>query len=244
MPSAYLLMAIWAFVIIIFGDHLDFPDWLTVVCGSSLYVMFALWPVYVLWVMLSKRLHWREKLLWLIFVTLGNMIGMAAFFIFMMRKYLGLEGRTGPRDEAALARFLTRHEIGREELMPDQLGVLRSHFRNGRQAKWGALAMLPMAALMVYMAIVIIPRSYYQFSSSFMPTHLVIVDRTNDTKEELEPDEETKKVYMQLMLTHGASAGVIGMCGLLFAMNAATLFFVGVGRQRLLVDFLKARKME
>ncbi len=241
MPLAWLLTGIWVVIGILAGHFVDKPDWIVAVAYPSFYVTFAMWPIYVAWVVLSRRLNLREKLLWLILVTLMNMVGMAMFFIFMLRRYLGIEGRTSPRDEAALDSFLRRCNVDRQELSPGQLDLLRSNCRGRRLAKWAALPMLLVAALMLYEAVVFIPRDLAGGFSGLIPTHLVVIDSAKGTKKEYKPDDETEKMFVKLYLTFGAAAGVMGTCGIVFLFNFALLFF-GNGNRKLIVDFLKVRR--
>ncbi len=99
MPLVYLSMAVWVIGSMIFigpSPSVRPPQWILALGEPSLYVTIAMWPIYVAWVVVSKRLTWREKALSLFVVSFLNMLGMPLFYIFMIRRYLGLEGRRGP----------------------------------------------------------------------------------------------------------------------------------------------------
>ena len=120
-PTFYLLLVClvlmgWATPWMFAGQRVQPPAWMEIAFQAGIVVMFAMWPVYVAWVLLSKRLTWSEKRVWLVIVTLTNSIGMPGFYVFMLRRHLGLEHRMGPRDEAALDRFLAKCGIGRDGL--------------------------------------------------------------------------------------------------------------------------------
>ena len=84
-------MAAWVFGGMLTGDFWDFPVWMKITISPAIYVTFGLWPIYIAWVVLSKRLSWREKAWWLFIVIALNMLGMPIFYVFMIRRYLGLE---------------------------------------------------------------------------------------------------------------------------------------------------------
>lgn len=112
-PTFYMLLSILAIVAIlifemIFGRAEDVPEWMMIATYPAPYVCIMLWPAYIVWLVFSRRLTWREKVLWLFVVTFLNMVGMPMLYIFMIRRYLGLEGRIGKRDEAALDALLRR----------------------------------------------------------------------------------------------------------------------------------------
>ncbi len=161
MPLAFLLVvAVQASAVLAAGSEGP-PEWAdrTKEWGwPAIYVMGGLWPIYIAWVGLSSRLDWREKAIWLGIVLFLNLVGMPMFYIFMLRRYLGLEGRPSKRDEAALDRFLSRHSVSRDSLSAAQLAVLLDYCRNCRLSMWASLPNLVLAILSVYMALVVIPR--------------------------------------------------------------------------------------
>lgn len=95
MPLAYLALAIWAVSNLFVGEGNDLRGWMMSAIQPALYVTLAMWPVYVVWLGVSRVLSWREKGYWLFMVVVPNMIGMPLFYVFMVRRYLGLEGRMG-----------------------------------------------------------------------------------------------------------------------------------------------------
>jgi hypothetical protein len=241
MPLAYLTFFSWAVGEMFFGKLGRPPEWLAVVIGPAIWTTVVMWPIYVAWVAISRRLTLREKGLWLVIVSLGNMIGMPIFYVFMLRRYLGVEGRTGPRDESALDRFLARCGINRSELSPDQQRVLRSYCRNHRLAKWAILPAVVVAALLCYGSIVLIPGKAIPMFSDFVPTRVIVVDAAKNTRKEISPDADAIKQYVQVVLLIGAMAGGYGTMG--FVVLLATISQLGGNRHRkAIVDFLKANR--
>ncbi len=239
MPLAYFALAVWVIGGMLAGDLGDLPDWLANPVIPPLAVTFCMWPVYIVWVAISRRLTWKEKAWWLFIVLLMNMVGMPIFFVFMVRRYLGLEGRPNKRDELSLVRFLQRHSLSRERFSTDQLSVLRSHCRDRRQGRWAALVTIPLTALMLYSAFVVFPRVFLPIFSDLTPTRTIIVDSVAQTREEISPDPETQKLHTQLVMIFGATAGAMATASLL--LLAVTIPQVcGTREQRTLIEFVKA----
>jgi hypothetical protein len=152
MPSVYLAMAVCVLGSMFSGRPLNLPAWLKPFLASSMGVTIAVWPIYVAWVALARRLTLREKGRWLSVVVFFNMLGMPLFYVFMIRRYLGVEARVRPSDEKALDRFLAGCGIGRDELSAGQMGVLRSYCRMHRLRKWAAITTAVLGALLLYSA--------------------------------------------------------------------------------------------
>lgn len=155
---------------------------------AATYMTFGLWPVYLAWVSFSSRLTRREKGLWLFAVLLGNMVAMPMFYVFMIRRYLGLEGRTGTRDEIRLDIFLRRCGVRREQLSSDQVSVLRSYCREHRMGKWLLTPMVALVAWIVYIAVVPTREKCVSVFTDLCPTHVVIIDTARESKQEMVPD--------------------------------------------------------
>jgi hypothetical protein len=244
MPLAYLSLAVCVVGWLIIGRPQKIPgEWLAAFAGPSLYVTFALWPIYIGWVVFSKRLTLREKGLWLVIVFFLNMLGMPWFYVFMVRRYLGIEGRTGPRDEAALDSFLMKCGIGRGSLSAAQIDLLRSHCRNHKRLKWAGIVMVALAVLFIYVAAVSIPKLVVPWFSegAFTPTHYIIVDTAKNSRKEIAPDPETQRMQVEIIMMLGAWAGMSGMMGLFFLGEAVSSLW-GNADQRVLIAFLKASK--
>lgn len=94
MPLSYLALAVCVISRMVAGQVGDPPEWMMNAIHPAVYVTFAMWPLYVAWLILSKRLNWREKGWWLFIVVFLNMVGMPMFYVLMVRRYLGIEGRT------------------------------------------------------------------------------------------------------------------------------------------------------
>jgi hypothetical protein len=248
MPTFYMPLAYFSLCLSVMAgmmwDGIDVPpQWLANHGQAALGVTFAMWPVYIAWVGFSRRLTWKEKLWWLFIILLLNMVGMPMFYVFMVRRYLGLEGRTGKRDELSLDRFLKRHSVLREKLCPEQLSVLRSYCRDRRLARWGVVPMIVLAALMLYTATVFIPNSALRIFSDSAPTRTVIIDSVAETTERIEPDPETEKLHVQIVMMFGVMSGVFGV-GSLIVLASAIVLALGDGHSRTLVDFVKATGTE
>jgi len=62
MPLMYLAtVSIFVFEMLFGIKAEDVPEWVMTTIYSALYVCIVLWPVYIVWVVISKRLAWREK---------------------------------------------------------------------------------------------------------------------------------------------------------------------------------------
>jgi hypothetical protein len=247
-PTFYMLLAILATYAIIIFEMLfgieaeDVPEWVMTATYSAICVTFALWPVYIVWVVFSKRLTWREKVFWLFVVTILNMIGMPMFYIFMIRRYLGLEGRIGKRDEAALDALLQRCAVSREQLSAGQLKILGTYCRKHRLNKWSLVPTVAFAVFLIYAAIFIFPKHCITLHSDLMPTRIVIIDSTTNTKEETAPDPETEKLYLKLVIMFGAMSGGAGTMGI-FTL-ALVISHSWCWHRRAFLDFLKATDKE
>ncbi len=244
MPLAYLAVVVWTIGgEMLLGLDCASPKWMMTAIQPALYVTFAMWPVYMAWVLFSKRLAWGEKLLWLFIVIFLNMAGMPMFYVFMIRRYLGLEGRMGKRDDISLDLFLKRHEIAREKLSPSQLGILRFYCRNQRLNKWAAVLLVAVAALALYTAVVLVPKKCVRSFADSTPTRVVIIDSVADTKKEIVPEPETLRLHVQNVMIIGAMAGMIGTMGLFLLAQAISLLLGNLHRKAL-IDFMKATDNE
>lgn len=99
MPLAYLLLVGWTFFGFVYGIVGDPPKALHYALVAGFYVTLVMWPIYLAWIALSKRLTLREKAYWLFMVVLTNIAGMPIFYVSMFRRYLGLKGRTTQREK-------------------------------------------------------------------------------------------------------------------------------------------------
>ena len=236
---SYLALVVWAISGMFIGSLADPPQWLAIPLIAALCVTCGTWPAYGAWVIRSKRLTLREKAWWLSFVIALNIVAMPVFYVFMIRRYLGLEGRTNEKDQAALDRFLKRHGIAPDRLSQSQMSVLRSYCRKRRMFKWSGIAMLVVAGLQIYAAVVFLPATTVPFSADLMPTHLVVIDSATDSRKDLPPDPERQKRYVQMVMMIGAMAGAAGALGVLM-LGQAIVLLCGGRHQRALIDFLRA----
>jgi hypothetical protein len=240
MPLMYLANVAIFILVMLFGiEAEDVPELVMAAIYSAIYVTFVLWPIYIVWVVFSKKLAWREKLFWLFVVTILNMLGMPMFYIFMIRRYLGLEGRIGKRDEAALDALLRRCAISREQLSASQLKILGTYCRKHRLTKWALVPTVPLAAFLIYAAIFIVPKHCITLHSDLTPTRVVIIDSTTNTKEEMAADPETEKLFLQLVMMFGAMAGSAGTTGIFILILVISQQWFNYDRKAFF-DFLKA----
>jgi hypothetical protein len=239
MPLAFLAMAVWVIGEMLFGARPQPPQWLGTLVLPAIYVTFAIWPIYAGWVVLSKRLTFREKGWWLFVVFWFNMLGMPWFYIFMVRRYMGIEARTGPRDEKALDSFLARCGRRRDELLAGQVDVLRSYCRTRRLRKWAAYPAVAVAGLVIYFAAVILPRQAIPMFSDMTPNRSIVVDTAKNTRTELAPDPETLRLHVQAVMMLGALFGMFGMMGF-FLLGQAVFLLREPLERKVLMDFLRA----
>jgi hypothetical protein len=239
MPLAYFALAAWVIGGMLSGQMSDPPGWLVVAIEPALNVTFCMWPIYIAWVAISRRLTWKEKTWWLFIVLLMNMVGMPIFYVFMIRRYLGLEGRPNKQDELSLDRFLLRHSLSRKRFSPDQLSVLRSFCRSCRQGRWAALVMVPLAAFMLYAALVFLPSNSLRIFSDLTPTRTIFVNTAAQTEDEVSPDLEMRRQYTQMVMMFGALAGTLGFMSMLLLVT--TIVQVrGTWERKALIEFVKA----
>lgn len=248
-PTFYMLSAVLAmvgisiFVMLFGGEAEDIPEWMMIGTYAALDVIIVMWPVYIVWLVFSKRLTRREKVYWLFIVIFLNMVGMPMFYIFMIRRYLGLEGRIGKRDETALDVLLRRCAVSREQLSADQLKILRTYCRKHRLTKWVLVPTVALACFLLYAAIFIVPKKCIMLFSDFTPTRVVIIDSTTNKKEEIDPDPETQRLQLKLLMMFGAMAGLAGAMGIFILTQAIFQTWGNFGRKAFL-DFLKATDKE
>jgi hypothetical protein len=243
MPLAYASLVVWIIEAMLLGHLVSPPYWMIVIFKPALYVTYCMWPFYLIWVIACKKLNWKEKAWWSLIIFLLNMVGMPMFYIFITRRYLGYEGRTGNKDEASFNLFLKRYSIGREELSSEQLDVLKSYCRKFRLSKWGVLPMIVISCLVLYTAIFFFPKHCIKLFSDFIPTRTVIIDSKTDEKKEITPDSEAIELHIKTVMMMGVIAGLLGAMGI-FGLTQAISFFFGNWHRKALIDFLKAKKKE
>lgn len=239
MPLVYVGVAVWVIGGMLAGEIKDFPEWMMIAIGLSLYVLYAVWPIYIAWVAFSKVMTWREKGLWLFLVIFMNMIGMAMFYVFIIRRYLGIEGRIGKRDEASLDSFLKTCHLEKHSLSTGQLNVLRSYCRDRRYAKYYLFSMILLSGLMLYTAVVFFPKSCVHIFTDMAPTRLIVVDSVKNTRKEISPDPEIEKIRVQTIMMFGAMAGVMGAMSI-FVVALAVFQVWGGPHHGILIRYLRA----
>ena len=228
MPLAYLLLAGGMVFKFATGNMAGEPAsalW-DALGGVALYVTFAMLPIYLAWVALSKRLILWEKAYWLLMVIFINMLGMPAFYIFMIRRYLGLEKPTTQRDEAALERFLQKYAIDRDCLSEEQLNLLLVYCRQCRLAKLSIAPMLALAAVWLCIAVSLPMKILPQFTNV-----ICTVDTT------IESGALQAAVGSAMLL--GVRAGIWAM-GSIFILIDALCPSHGPHHRKTLIGFLQA----
>jgi hypothetical protein len=223
MPLAYLLMLGWMVFKFATGNMAgDPPSALRDALRVALYVTFVMLPIYLAWVALSKRLTRWEKASWLLMVIFINMLGMPAFYIFMIRRYLGLEKPTTQRDEAALERFLQKHAIDRDCLSEEQLNLLLVYCRDCRLAK------LSIAFAAVWLCIAV------SFPMKILPQFTNVICTVDTT---IESGALHSAVEIAMLL--GALAGLWATLSIL-TLIAALCPWHGPHHRKTLIGFLQA----
>jgi len=227
MPLAYLLMPGWMVFKFATGSMAEEPpSALRDALGVAFYVTCAMLPIYSAWVALSKRLTRWEKASWLLVVIFLNMFGMPVFYIFMIRRYLGLENPTTQRDEAALERFLQKHAIDRDCLSEEQLNLLLVYCRHCRLAKLSIAPMLAFAAVWLCIAV--------SFPMKILPQSTNVICTADTT---IESGALHPAVGFAMLL--GVLAG-IWATGSILTLIAALCPWHGPHHRKTLIGFLQA----
>jgi len=225
----------------IFNYNLETPAWLVGIGTPAFYLTVALLPIYIAWVVFSKQLSVREKLRWGFIVILANMIGMPWFYIFIVRRYLGLENKTNMRDEKTLETFLKKYEIKRESLSQNQQKILCTYCRKQRLQKLGTIFLFPLAALIFYLSIIYFPDEAIRLFSDFAPTKTIIINSVNNTTNELASSALLQKEYSNVTLLFGAMIGIFAAMSIVTLINCFRILFTN-SQHKLLIDFIKAEE--
>ena len=206
MPLAYAVLAVWVIGCMLIWGFGELPKWLLGVGIAAIGVTFAMWPVYIVWVLACPDLTRREKVRWLLLMVLLNMFAMPAFYLFIVRRRLGIEVRRSARDEGAAQSLLASWGVERGSLTERQWGLLVEHSRRVRLARWSVVPMLLLAGLLVYVDVWYVPRGI--MSSAPAPTRVVIVDAQTRERTEVAPDPAHERSYAILLMCAGVSAAV------------------------------------
>ena len=240
MPLAYSFMAVWVIGSMLFGYSSDVPDWMKVILEASLYVTCAMWPFYLLWAVVCKRLNWKEKALWMLIIIFLNMVGMPMFYVFITRRYLGKEGQTNTKDENAAQKLLAKCNASRAELSPEQWRVWVSYCRKVRFSRLGLIPLFLMAALMLYTAIWYVPNNCINMFSDFCPTKTVIIDSARNTEKEILPDIQATKLNIESVMMVGGMVGMMVAISIFAVAQSIGLAYLDLHRKAF-IDFLKAK---
>lgn len=243
MPFAYLVVAVWAIAGIFIENSNPLPEWIRMMLLPSIYVTFCLWPLYLIWVVFCKKLNAKEKIWWVFIIFFLNMIGMPMFYVFITRRYLGLEGNIQAKDEASLESLLNRNSIDRGQLNAEQIDLLKSYCRKNRLAKLSAFPMIIVSLLCMYTAVFFFPKHCIKIFSDFTPTRTVIINSQTDEKEEIVPDPDAIELHIKNLLMMGAMAGMIGAMGM-FVLTQAIPLLVGNWHRKTFIDFIKVTRKE
>ena len=85
MPLPVLILA----GMFLFGRAKSLPVWIGWPVAAEIVITILLWPVYLFWVLLSKRLRVIDKILWAFIIIVLNVFGMPWFYVRMVRVYVG-----------------------------------------------------------------------------------------------------------------------------------------------------------
>ncbi len=239
MLAGCLSFTVWAVVEVVAGVPPGQRQWMKeLTLAPAVCVTLGLWSVYIAWIGLSARLTRCEKTQWLFIVLFLNHAGMPMFYVFMLRRYLGLEGRASRRDENSLSTFLRRHGINREQLSSDQMAVLRSYCRERWLTMWLMPPLIAMSVILLYTGLVSTPKAFVEVFADLFPTRVVVVDSAKASREQIGLDDQTQKDYVQNVMRIGIGAGVTGTMGL-FMVTHFVFELWGSRDRRTLVKFLK-----
>ena len=208
---------------------------------APFFAAVVMWPIYVAWVALCKRLTRWEKLFWLVLVTWGHMLGMAGFYVFIICRYLGLEGQPDPATRRRSNGYMNHCGVRRDDLSVDKVVVLRSYCRTRRHTKW---VMIPAAIVgaVFDLRCRCIPQPHRLVrlpNDADAQSSLLTRPRTRERR--FAPDPETVRLGVQTVLVVGAMAGMMGTGGF-FLLFATLEMWLPNNDRRALVSFLKAGK--
>ncbi len=207
LPVAYFMVAIWGAFL---GGPGNAPPVIRGFVAPALPVTFVLLPVYVLWVALSRRLNWKEKVYWLFVVVFLNMVGMPVFYVFIARRYLGMDDRPSARDERAATALLTSCGISRSAVSTQQWQVLMRYCRQVRRYRQFAVLWLVILVPGLYLAAWHIPSICVATFSGSVPTDTVVVDRIHGIIGTSAVPRYVHEQFVMTVMYAGAAAGVIG----------------------------------
>ena len=242
MPLAYLIMVIWAFGGMIFNYDLDMPAWMLYFLEPAYYITLILLPMYAAWVLLSKKISGAEKFKWILIIIFLNMIGMPMFYVFIVRKYLGIKLKFNNKDEKALSKFLKLNFINPDNLSSQQNRVLLTYCQKKRQYKiYGFLYMI-FGILIIYLSLTYFLSHGIKAFPDALLTKTIIINSSNNTTNVFCPSSFERAESIRFLLYIGALIGMVFFSGLLFiGMGFRNLFFFD-NQQKMLIDFLKAKK--
>ena len=243
MPLAYLALGVWVTYGMFSDDFGDMPELLRMSGDLAMNVTLVMWPVYIAWVVFSNRLSRRGKIVWLLVVVLLNMVGMPAFYVFIVRRYLGLEGRS---HSAAMDKFMNRHKLDELNFTSEQLEVLKTYSAGRRQAKLIALPMFIFALIFLAGGVTFTVKNFYRFFSNLVgvpsmesvsdPEPVQAMAEAEAGNEEMSRmDYEINRLFFLLNL-FGCAGLILNSLILLYQPFSMYLGYMG---QKSFLDFLK-----
>jgi len=183
-PTFYMPLMYLGALIFFFGGLLglwpseDMPEWLHEAGSPVTTVLLVMWPIYILWALLTKVWSRKEKAFWIFVIVVTNLIGMPGFFVLTTLKYTGKYVRRPPDLPSARTRWFAR------------------------------VVLLAVAAGLLYMAVRWYSFAVDFFADAGpAATRLVIIDATGRQSVH-EPDPETLRLQTRTIFLLGASAGV------------------------------------
>lgn len=243
MPLAYLSMGAWVTYGMFSDDLGDMPELLRMSGDLAVNVTLVMWPVYIAWVVFSTRLNRLGKINWLLVVVILNMVGMPAFYIFIVRRYLGLEGRS---HSAALNKFMNRHKLDERNFTSEQLEVLKTYSAGRRQAKVIALPMFLVALILLTGGVTMTVNNFDRLFSDLIGVPSMESETDPESVQEIaeavaRDEEMTRMDYdmdrlIFLLNLSGCAALILQGLILLFQPFSMYLGYMG---QKSFMDFLK-----
>ena len=237
-PAFYLGIIVWVLVRFTLGKTVVPPPLLATPSWVLIGALFALAPFYIVWIAASHRLTWSEKVIWMLLVVVLNVIGAAMFYVFVTRRYLGLDQRAAARDEEAAALLLHSCGMRRSAITVRQWRVLVRYCRRVRLYRWCVVVWLLVAAVGIYLATCLIPHQCLAAFSGSVPADVVIVDRVRGSMQTYSIPRDMHEQFVEAVMLTGATAGVIGSLCLLSAASLAAHAWTSFHR-RAFLEFLR-----
>jgi hypothetical protein len=243
MPTAYLALAGFVLWNMFVAEARELPAVVKPFIEPALTVTLVLWPFYIAWVGLCRRLSWKEKALWWFLVVFLNMFGMPMFYVFVTRRYLGIDQCTSARDERAAASLLSSCGLARSAITTQQWQVLVRYCRHMRWLRWSLGPVVVVSALGLYFACWFLPHQCFRMFPDMIPRETVLIDRAGGASQTIAPEPQQAEQFVQLVFVMGASAGMVGAMALFGMVQCIAQIWTDLHR-RAFLEFLRAGNPE